>query len=162
MKINRFLFNNKDYVLEGEIDFSNVEFDPYHIRKISSCYIKVTGENIDDLLLLSIEIKAEVVGVCSYTLEDVPLSLHFKDHLEITNEKENEDDNTFYEKNNIFVFDPYVLSLVISEVPLTIVKEGAELPTSGDGYRVISEDEYDEENKNKKDPRWDALDKIDL
>ena len=160
MKINRFLFDNKDYVLEGEIDFSNEEFNPYHIRKITYCYVKVTGKNIDDLLLLDVEVKAEVIGVCSLTLEDVPISLHFKDHIDITNEKENEDDFIFYEKNNIFPFEPYALSLVVSEVPSVIVKEGAQLPENGDGYRVLSEEEYEEEKKNKKDPRWDILDNL--
>ena len=162
MKINRLLFANKDYVLEDDVDFSNVEFDPYHIRKISSCHVKVTGNIVEDLLILTVKIKAEVIGVCSYTLEDVPLSLDFEDVIEISNEEDDASNDIFYEKNVTFNFDPYILSLVVSEVPLVIVKEGAKLPKNGDGYRVLSEDEYNEEQKNKKDSRWSKLDDIDV
>ena len=62
----------------------------------------------------------------------------------------------------IFDIDPYVLSLVVSEIPAKIVKKGAKLPEDGSGYRVLSEEEYNKEQENKKDSRWDALDKIEL
>lgn len=161
MKINRLFFKNKDYVIEDDIDFSNVEFDPYHIRKISSCHVKITGSVIDDLLMLDLNIKSEVIGVCSYTLQDVPLNVSVNEHIEISNEV-SDDEDIYYEKENIFSIDPYVLSIIVSEVPLVIIKEGATLPNDGDGYRILDEDEYLEEQKNKKDERWSKLDDIDL
>ena len=161
MKINRLFFKNKDYSIEEDIDFSNVEFDPYHIRKISSCHVKVTGSVIEDLLMLDLNIKSEVIGVCSYTLEDVPLNINVNEHIEISNEVQ-DDEDIYYEKDNIFSIDPYVLSIIIAEVPLVIIKDGATLPEGGKGYRILDEDEYLEEQKNKKDERWSKLDDIDL
>jgi len=162
MKINRALFRNKDYVLEEEIDFSQEQFDPYHIRRIESCKVKVVGSLVEDLLLLDVSIDVKVIGVCSYTLEDVPLDLHIVDSIDITDQKDNESDDVFYEKDNIFSFDSYVLSLIVSEVPLVIIKEGATLPNSGDGFRVIDESQYEKERENKKDSRWSKLDDIEL
>ena len=161
MKLNRLFFQNKDYILEGDIDFSSYEFDPYHIRKIGLTHVKITGSIFEDLLMLNFHIVSDVVGVCAYTLEDVPIHLDFKESLEISNEVE-DDDTIFFEKNPIFDIDPYVLSLVVSEVPSKIVKKGAELPDDGSGYRVLSEEEYEKEQANKKDSRWAALDDIDL
>ena len=161
MKLNRLFFQNKDYVLEGDIDFSSYEFDPYHIRKIGLTHVKITGSIFEDLLMLNFHIVSDVVGVCAYTLEDVPIHLDFKEALEISNEIE-DDDTIFYEKNPIFDIDSYVLSLIVSEVPAKIVKKGAELPDDGKGYRVLSEEEYEKEQANKKDSRWNILDDIDL
>lgn len=161
MKLNRLLFQNKDYVLEGDIDFSNLEFDPYHIKKIGLTHVKITGSVYEDLLMLNFHIISDVIGVCAYTLEDVPLHFDFKDSLEISNEIE-DDEKIFFEKNMIFDIDPYVLSLLVSEIPAKIVKKGAKLPEDGKGYRVLSEEEYEKEQSNKTDSRWDALDNIDL
>ena len=161
MKLNRLFFQNKDYVLEGDIDFSNHEFDPYHIRKIGPTHVKVTGSIFEDLLMLNFHIISDVIGVCAYSLEDVPIHLDFKESLEISNEVE-DDDTIFYEKNPIFDIDPYVLSLIVSEVPAKIIKKGAELPDNGSGYRVLSEEEYEKEQASKKDSRWNVLDDIDL
>ena len=64
-------------------------------------------------------------------------------------------------KSNIEV-DEYILDLIIAEVPMKIVKKGAKLPSSGEGYRVLSEDEYNKEQEQKTDSRWAALDDIEL
>ena len=161
MKLNRLLFDNPNYILEGKIDFSNATLDPYHIRKIEEAEVRITGENYEDLLTLNIKIKVRVIGVCSYTLEDVPMDLNIRENLEISDEIK-DDEVIFYEKNAIFDIDPYILSIIISEVPAKIVKKGAKLPSSGDGYRVISEEEFLKEEENKIDPRWSKLDDIDL
>ena len=161
MKLNRLLFNNKGYVLEGDIDFSNEEFDGYHLRKINSCHVYITGQEFEDLLMLDVKIESNVTGVCAYTLEDVPLDLKIHENIEISDTVE-DDDVIFYEKNAVFDIDPYILSLIVANVPNKIIKKGAKLPSSGKGYRVLSEEEYNKEQENKVDPRWAALDNLDL
>ena len=163
MKINRFLFNqDKPVNLEESIDFSNAKTDPLHIKKIENCFVKVTGNEYDELLVLELDIKADVTGVCSYSLEDVPIKLHFREVLNFTDEEEEADEDVLYESKPIFDLDPYILGLIIAEVPLKIVKPGAKIPSSGEGYRVLSEDDYEEEQKNKVDHRWDKLNDIEL
>lgn len=160
MKINRYQFQNKNYQIEDDIDFSNVTFDPTHIRGISNTHVVVTGNDYDDYLVLNIKIKADVIGVCSYTLEDIPLKVDISTSLSFSFLEEDED--VIHIDSPIFELDQYILDLIIAEVPLTFVKKGAKLPSSGDGYRVLSEDEYNKEQENKKDSRWSALDDIEL
>ncbi len=160
MKINRYQFQNKNYQIEDDIDFSNVTFDPTHIRGISNTHVVVTGNDYDDYLVLNIKIKADVIGVCSYTLEDIPLKVDISASLSFSFLEEDED--VIHIDSPIFELDQYILDLIIAEVPLTLVKKGAKLPSSGDGYRVLSEDEYNKEQENKKDSRWSALDDIEL
>ena len=160
MKINRYFFQNKDYVLEDYVDFSDASFDPTHIRGISNTHVKVTGTDYDDYLILNIKINSDVIGVCSYSLEDIPLKV--KIDTSLTFSFLDEDEDVIHIDNPIFELDPYILGLIVSEVPLTLVKKGAKLPSSGEGYRVLSEDQYEEEQKNKVDSRWSALDNIEL
>ena len=160
MKINRYLFKNKDYFIEGDIDFSNAPVDKGHIKEIKSCHVKVTGNDYDDLFVATLKVDAEVIGTCSYTLEDVPLKIKTTATLNFTFDEE--DDELIHIDNPIFDIDEFVYSIIISEVPLKIVKKGAKLPSSGDGYRVLSEDEYNKEQKQKVDSRWSTLDDIEL
>ena len=110
---------------------------------------------------MDISVECDITGVCSYTLEDVPLHLKFKDSLEFSNEIE-DDEDIFFEPKPIFDVDPYILGLIIASIPTKIIKKGAKLPNSGAGYRVLSEEDYRKEKEKKKDPRWSKLDDIKL
>lgn len=160
MRINRYLFQNDNYEISEDIDFSHESLNSSHIRKIGLAKVKVTGKDYDELLVLNISIDADVIGVCAYSLEDVPLRVRINETLSFSYEDEDED--VFHIDEAIFDLNPYILSLIISEVPLKIVKKGAKLPSSGEGYRVLNEDQYNSETKNKKDSRWDKLDDIEL
>ena len=160
MKINRLLFQNKGYSIEDDLDFSSQSFDPTHIRNIGKTHVKIAGQDYEDFLVLNFEIVSDVIGVCSYTLEDVPLTIKVNTSLTFTYEEE--DEETIHIDNPIFEVDEYILDLIIAEVPMKIVKKGAKLPSSGEGYRVLSEDEYNKEQEQKTDSRWAALDDIEL
>ena len=160
MKINRLLFQNKGYSIEDDLDFSSQSFDSTHIRNIGKTHVKITGQDYEDFLVLNFEIVSDVIGVCSYTLEDVPLTVKVNTSLTFTYEEE--DEETIHIDNPIFEVDEYILDLIIAEVPMKIVKKGAKLPSSGEGYRVLSEDEYNKEQEQKTDSRWAALDDIEL
>jgi uncharacterized protein len=160
MKISRFDFQKKDFKIEEDLDFSNEKFDPTHIRSIKNTHVIVTGVDYDDYLILNIKIKSDVIGVCSYSLEDVDYKVNISTSLTFTYNDDEED--TIHIDGPIFELDPYILDLIVADVPLTLVKKGAKLPSSGEGYRVLTEDEYNEEQANKTDPRWAALDDIDI
>lgn len=161
MNLNRFLFQNHLLELEEDIDFSNERLNQSHIRRIDSCHVKILAHEYDDLIVVEASVEAKVIGVCAYTLEDVELKLKFKDSLEFSNEV-SDDEDIFFEEKPIFSLDPYILGLIVAETPIKIVKKGAKLPQAGDGYRVLSEDEYQQEKRNKSDSRWDKLDEVKL
>lgn len=161
MQISRFNFQNSLLTLEDEIDFSHVETDKNHIRKIDNTHVKVIAHEYEDLITMDVYVECDIIGVCSYTLEDVPLHLKFKDSLEFSNEID-DDEDIFFEPKPIFDLDPYILGLIIASTPTKLVKKGAKLPCGGKGYRVLSEDEYNSEKKNKVDSRWSKLDDVEL
>ena len=159
MKINRALLTKGvTQSLEEAIDFSHVEFDQNHIKSIPSCIVKAKVTDYESILRIVVEINALIIGVCSYTLEDVELKLKINDELNFTDDEQDEDN--YYEKDNIIDLDPYILGILLANVPMKIVKKGAKLPDDGKNYRVLSEDEYNKEKENSHDSRWDILDSV--
>ena len=161
MKINRALLKNGiPETFSEEVDFSHVELDPTHIRSIPHCVVKITATDYEEILHISLEINAVVIGVCSYSLEDVELKLKINDSLDFADDEEDVDN--YYEKENLIDLNPYILGILLANVPVRIVKKGAKLPKNGAGYRVLSEDDYLKEQSNKKDSRWDKLDSVQI
>lgn len=162
MKINRStLGKNYRYHFNDAVEFSPTSFDPNYIRKISPVEVKYDAIDYGDILHLELDISCLVTGVCCYSLEDVEIPLHFKDELDFSDDKSLME-QCFFVEENMFDLDPYILGLILSNIPSKIVKKGAKLPKSGEGYRVLTEDEYLKEKSEEKDPRWDKLDELDL
>ena len=92
---------------------------------------------------------------CAYTLEEIPYSYHVKETIELADNEEDE----FEIINNQIDIDQIVITLIVSNVPMKVIKKGAKLPSSGDGYRVLSEEDA---KKEKKSSPFDVLDDLEL
>ena len=150
----------KHYSFEEDVDFSSHIFSTsYRIRKITSCHVKVDLLQYEYITTLTLFIKGEVVGACSYTNEDVVLPYKVKEIMTFSSEEGVAD---YLIENDLIDLDPYLFSLIDNAVPLNIVKKGAKLPESGNGYEVLTEEEYLKKKKEKKDARWSALDDLDI
>lgn len=162
MKIYRqYLKNLEATTFEEEVDFSSYEFDPTHIKAVPYCLTKAVVTDLGDgLLLVKLSIKAKVTGVCAYTLEDVPLEYEIKDEIYFTDKQEDEDDSCFYEEGNLIDLDPYILGIIFAEIPIKVVKPGAKLPSGGDGYSVVTEEEYLKEKSQRNKSCWGALNQL--
>lgn len=159
------LEENKTYHYSEDIDFSLEKLDPVLIRKIKDCHVEVDVTNIFyGHVRVVINIKSNVVLPCSYTLEDVDYVIKGQEEFIFVDDKEeiDEESGLFYEEKDTFDLNPYIFAVLIALVPFKVVKEGAKLPEGGKDYRVLSEDEYYEEKKKRKDHRWDVLDNIEF
>ena len=162
MIVNRAILPlNKTEAYSEEIDFSKQTFDENHVKRIDKCLVKVDATEFGDVLRVQVKGEAEVVASCSYTLDDVPLKVKFSDEFYFSNEEDNSEDCYFEPGINIDL-DPHILALILAEVPHNITKSGASLPKSGNGYRVLSEEDYLNEKKNKKNSAFDILDTIEF
>lgn len=156
MKINRLTLPiGKKVSFNEDISFPNYQGDPYHVRKINSCHMELDVINYDELVVLSFNIKGEVTTTCAYTLEEIPYNYQVKESIELAG---NEDDE-FDIINEEIDIDEILITLIVSNVPMKVVKKGAKLPLSGDGYRVLSEEEA---KKEKKASPFDVLDDLEL
>ena len=92
---------------------------------------------------------------CAYTLEEIPYQYQIKETVELAG---NEDDE-FEIINETIDIDQILITLIVSNVPMKVIKKGAKLPSNGEGYRVLSEEEALQE---KKASPFDALDDLEL
>ena len=161
MKLNKQILPlNKPITSEDDIDYSSYDFDPNYIRGIPVCHVELESTQYEDTLRVYAKVKAKVIAVCAYTLEDVELDIKAEDELCFTEDPE--DDTSNYEPGVLIDMDDYILALILAQVPAKVVKKGAKLPENGNGYRVLTETELAKERENKTDSRWDALDNLDL
>ena len=162
MKINRAtLKENKPETFAEDVDFSQQSFDDNHVRRINRCSVTVVATEFGDVLECKVSGEADVIASCSYTLEDVPLTVNFNETFYFS---DSDDDSLdcYFEPGVEIDLDPHILALVLAEVPHNITKKGATLPKSGNGYRVISEDDFEKERQNKKNSAFDVLDNIEF
>ena len=156
MKLNRLTLPvGKEVIFHEDIDFSSYKGDPYHVRSIKSCHMDLSVLNYDELVVLSFKIKGEVMTTCAYTLEEIPYQYDIKESVELAG---NEDDE-FEMINETIDIDQILITLIVSNVPMKVIKKGAKLPSNGDGYRVLSEEDA---LKEKKASPFDVLDDLDL
>lgn len=159
MKINRQILPlEKEISLSEDIDFSAMKFDQNFLRCISFCHVEAKACQYHDVLRLIVDVKANVVAVSAYSLKDVNLPLKLHDELIFSDDENNE--SAFFEPDNIFMIDEYILGLILAAVPSKVVNKGEKLPSAGKGYRILSEEEFLKERKEKVDPRWQKLDSV--
>ena len=160
MKINRAILpSNKKETYIKDVDFSKLPPDDNHVRSIKNCHVKVEATEFDDVLECLISGEADVIASCSYTLEDVPLHVTFKEQFFFSDQDDDSED-CYFEPGVEIDLDPYILALILAEVPHNITKSGASVPKSGNGYRVLSEEEFEEERKHKGNSAFDVLDSL--
>ena len=160
MKINRLLLPiGKAVEYDEDVDLTYFKGDQYHVRSIPSCHMKLSVTNYDDLISLYFIIEGEVKTSCAYTLEEIPYKYKISDVIELTGGEDDE----FEIKGEEIDIDDILITLIVSNVPFKVVKEGATLPSSGEGYRFISEEEAEEEAAQQEKPSaFDILDDFDF
>lgn len=153
---------DKEYHLEEDVDFSHFDLSKiYNLKRVNSCHVNLIINNYEDMLVLQFKIDCNLNLISSYSLKEFDQDFSFKDVLDFSYNEEDEE-YSFVIKDAVVDLDPFILDIIVTNLPSKIIKKGEKLPESGDGFRVLSEDEYLKEKETKKDSRWDALDKLDL
>lgn len=152
-------------VVEGIVDLSNDDFSAnYSLKGIPPFNLEAYFETFEEEVEIELKGKVVLVLECAYTLE------HFNHELELDevlvfnykNPKiESENADIFYEKGPFIDLDPYLYALILSYIPLKVVKPGAKRPESGANYQVLSEEEYSQTKTSLGDDFGDILDEID-
>ena len=150
---------NKHYQVEDDVDLTKVVFPSgSRIKRIDNCHVVASFTRFEEAFDIELKVKGTLTAICSYTLEEFPFPFSFKERISAR-----DDDQGDYKINNNFIdLEGVIIALIDNSVPLNVTKPGAKKPDSGSGYRVLSEEELLEERKNRKDPRWAALDDIEL
>lgn len=150
---------------KNEISFPSFILDEsyspkFPLSKIDNIDVDVFANKLtDDFISLKIKITAKVHLFSAYSLKEFPYELKARDEIHITTNEDFQDseDYTFFSGDN-FELDEIVYSLISTNIPLKPMMPDEKVPSGGDSYRILSEDEYAKEKEEKGNPYFDKLD----
>lgn len=106
-----------------------------------------------DKLVIEYELTGKMVCPDAITLKDVYKDFSIADDEEVTF---NENEEGYYLAKDIEL-DQLVYNIVSPEAPIIVENCDKTRYYSGDGWSIMSEEEYDKAQKNKVDPRLQVL-----
>ena len=126
-----------------DVDLGYYRGDKYHVRSIPSCHMDLSVSVYDELVSLSFRIKGEVKTTCAYTLEEIPYFYQVDETINLSGGEDDEFDIV----NNEIDIDEILITLIVSNVPFKVIKEGAKLPEDSEDYSFNKEITLEGEDK---------------
>lgn len=151
-------FEKIDYI--GDLNFYNNTKSLKTIKDYKSVEGVVEIQKADSVIILKYDIHAVLNVLSTLSGEEFEYPLDVNETLYYTDKKEMDSEDVFYVKEGYVDLDQEIYSLIITSIPLILHKEGEEYP-KGKNYRVISEDEIDENDGSNYSP-FDKLKDLDL
>lgn len=163
MIINTSQLSSIEKVFEDEVTFPKEKYsfkDP--LIDILSCSTKASAAKYEDFVEVNITIVAKLILRSAYTLKPFEYTLKTGEEYHFSNTvRDYEDDLTPY-KGNIIELDEHLFALIRASLPMAPKAPNEELPSGGDGYRIIDESDYQKEQEESVDHRFDKLDELDF
>ena len=151
-------FEKIDYI--GDLNFYNNTKSLKTIKDYKSVEGVVEIQKADSVIIVKYDIHAVLNVLSTLSGEEFEYPLDVNETLYYTDKKEMDNEDVFYVKEGYVDLDQEIYSLIITSIPLILHKEGEEYP-KGKNYRVISEDEIDENDGSNYSP-FDKLKDLDL
>ncbi len=161
MKIDFAKVKGKETIAySGDLNYFNNFNKSKTIKEFKSVEGKVTLEKADAVLIIKYDINAVLDVFSTLTNEPFEYPISIDETLYYTSEKEMESEDVFYIKEGRIELEEDIYSLIVTSLPLILHKEGEEFP-HGKNYRVLKEDELNEDDGSSYSP-FDKLKDLDL
>ncbi|MDY6062183.1 MAG: DUF177 domain-containing protein [Erysipelotrichaceae bacterium] len=147
------LIKLKHQHLSPEIIFSQDDIKDVYLRRIEDLKIDIyIDEDASDMMYLHCVISGVMVCPCAITSVDVDLPFSIDENVYI--DEHYEDSYQFDQELNLKAL---IYEIIAKEIPIKVVKSGKIDYPIGDGWKVMSETEFRNEQQNQLDPRWAKL-----
>ncbi len=135
-----------------EVDIVRMDTpDNIFLRRIEDVKGDITFYyDLEDRLAADVFLQGSMVCPCALTLEDVPVPFEIRDEDHVTFTVQ---EAGFYVRDGI-TLEELVLSVILPEVPIKVVKNDKIEYPRGDGWTFMSEKDYEE---SRSDPRLEIL-----
>jgi uncharacterized protein len=150
---------DKALVLDEEIAFSPATFDGNdRLRKLEKVHVTASGlwDANQNVLRVHLDVSGVMVVPCAITDEDVLVEFKTEDDPVFSFGK-TDDEEAIEVKGDTVELMPVVYPLIMMEIPLKVVKPGLKDYPKGDGWEVLTEEEYLREKHSQIDPRLAKL-----
>lgn len=150
---------DKALVLDEEIAFSPATFDGNdRLRKLEKVHVTASGlwDGNQNVLRVHLDVSGVMVVPCAITDEDVLVEFKTEDDPVFSFGK-TDDEEAIEVKGDTVELMPVVYPLIMMEIPLKVVKPSLKDYPKGDGWEVLTEEEYLREKQSQIDPRLAKL-----
>ena len=152
----------KVQTLEDDLAFDPEVFVCHSpLIEVKSCHVELKAQRFEEFIYVTLSLKAKVVLECSYTLKHFQTTISGVDELHFAPSKDEDEDCIEYKGTSIEL-DQYIFNLLSASVPLSPKAPNAKSPSSGSGYRVLSEEEYLREKEEGGNSSFNALKDLDF
>lgn len=160
MKIN---FKDINKVAETDLNIDlkkiNEEYSSETIKKFNSLKGNLKLQKVDHILIFDIKFDANLTLISSYSLKEFDKDINIKETLYFTDDEEFLSDDVIFVDNEIDVTN-IVFTLALTSLPINLHAPKEE-KIEGEGYRVIKEEDLENEDEVKESP-FDILKDIEL
>ncbi len=129
------------------------------IRKIKSIHVSAEGDYLAEVqhLNLHLNLTGTIVVGCDITGVDVDLDIESEADEVFSFNREQEDIDIVKSNGDKIELLPTIFQMILMEIPIKVVKPGKIDYPKGDGWEVISEEDYRKLKENRVDPRLAIL-----
>ena len=131
------------------------------LMEVEKCHVELIAQRFEEFIYVTIKIKADVILKCSYTLVDFKTTIVGSDELHFSPDNDEDEDCITY-KGTTIELDSYIFNLLSASVPISPKAPNSKAPKSGNGYRVISEDDFFKEKEEQGNSQFDCLKDLDF
>ncbi|HCT63259.1 MAG TPA: hypothetical protein DIC19_04075 [Erysipelotrichaceae bacterium] len=147
--------------MEGEefqasLSFTEEAIPRYmNIRRIESVDVKakLSYDAHSEVLLVDVDVKGKMILPCSISFQDVPHSFKTSSRLAFSFTQTDIESDVIIVDGEELDFDPEILSLIWMEVPPRVISPKIKELPQGEGWEVVSEEEFRRRKEEKIDPR---------
>ncbi len=151
----------KPLTIEEDVSFSMDYKCVKPLLEIKRCKVLVNVHKYDEFIRVELHVSALCLVESSYSLKPFEYELNSEEEYRFSSLKSNDEECVFIHGNHIDL-DPYIFNLICVSLPISLKEENEKLPSSGEGYNVYTEEEYNASKKEEFDPRFDKLNDIDF
>ena len=163
--INKLYLSNLDdkpYKIKEKLEFDLSANKLNYLKSLNNVYIDVCIYKVgEDLINLDFEISGQAILLSAINLDKVPYQIKIKEKIFLTTDETLQDENIIYHKDNFIDLNDLAYSYIIADLPHNIHSQKDKTNIVKDGYRIISQQQYEEEQKKKPSP-FDKLKDLDL
>ena len=152
---------NDEKVYQENIE--KISFDDYpYLRSLEDIEAEIIiDRDMIDRLIAHVRVFGKMICPDAMTLQDVMVPFEIEDDSilyfdDIDAERIDEEENAYCVIDGLDTID-FLLSFILPEVPIKVVSEEIKEYPKGDGWKVMTEAEFEESRKAKRDSRWDIL-----
>ena len=146
--------------VQASLSFTEDAIPGYmNIRRIESVDVKakLSYDAHSEVLIVDVNVKGKMILPCSISFQDVPYSFKASSRLAFSFTTTEIESDVVEVEGEELDFNPEILALIWMEVPPRVISPKVKQLPQGEGWEVVSEEEFRRRKEEKINPRFSKI-----